>query len=274
MQETIFSNRRFIKAVTLLVVLLSLLVLSVFIRQFTNGEHQSYNGQQQIPSITVSGTGDVMAASDIATLSITISKDAATTADAQKNLNDAVTGALAYLKSQNIADADIKSEYGGVSPKYSYETIACPMESGGLGYPCPPPVGNQKVTGYTATQSITVKIRAIDTANTVRTGLANLGIADISGPDFSIDNQDAVQDQARAVAIDDARTKAEVLAKELHVHLGQVLSFSENGNGPYPMMYAAKGMAASDATAPSTPPVLPTGQNKITSNVTVVYEIY
>ncbi|HZX75049.1 MAG TPA: SIMPL domain-containing protein, partial [Cyclobacteriaceae bacterium] len=152
------------------------------------------------------------------------------------------------------------------SPKYApANQIAC------FAYPCPQPP--QKIVGYTATQSITVKIRAVDTASDVRTGLAALGITDISGPDFSIDNQEAYQDQARAKAITDAQNKAEVLAKQLGVHLGKITSFSENGSQPYPVMYSAKAMDMASGATAAPAPVLPKGQNKITSNVSITYEL-
>ena len=140
-----------------------------------------------------------------------------------------------------------------------------------MAYPCP--TRDPKIIGYTATQSITVKIRAVDTASDVRTGLASIGVTDISGPTFSIDNQDSLNDQARSKAIIDAKSKAEVLAKELGVKLGKVVSFSENGSNAYPVMYESKAMMSSSGSAPVPAPVLPKGENKITSNVSITYEI-
>jgi len=60
----------------------------------------------------------------------------------------------------------------------------------------------------------------------------------------------------------------------LGVRLVRIVNFSENGN--YPIMYA-KGMMATESVAsaptPTPTPTLPTGENKITSNVTITYEI-
>ena len=260
--ETLLNNKKFIKASVGLVGVLILFVLMLFINEVKTS---SYIGResQPLPSISVTGKGEVMAVSDIATLSINISKDGSTTKEAQSALNDLVTKTLAYLKSKNIEDKDVKSEYRGINPKYSNTQIYC------ITYPCPQ--GDSKITGYTASQSITVKIRDVDSANDVRTGLANIGITNINGPTFSIDDEDTYTTQARSKAIDDARAKAEILAHDLHVRLGKIVSFSENGGG-YPMMYAAKDMAVSNmAGAPA--PELPKGENKITSNVTITYEI-
>lgn len=262
--ETLLNNKKFIKAAIALVVLLSLFVLALFINEVKSS---SYIGResQPLPSITVTGKGEVTAVSNIASLSFTISKDASTTKEAQDLLNQSVTKTLEYLKSKNIDDKDIKSEYGGVNPKYSNSQVYC------ITYPCPQ--SDTKIVGYTATQSITVKIRDVDTANDVRTGLATLGITNISGPTFSIDDDAVYTDQARSKAIEDARAKAEVLARELHVRLGSIVSFSENGGG-YPMMYAKSASMDSMATGAAPAPELPKGENKISSNVTITYEIH
>jgi uncharacterized protein YggE len=261
--ETLLNNKNFIKVSIIFVALLALFTLAKFINEVKSSEYAG-RGSQPPSTITVSGKGEVMAVSDIATLSFTISKEGATSKEAQANLNTQVTKVLNYIKTTKIDEKDIKSEYGGLNPKYGApEVITC------FRFPCPQP--ESKIIGYTAMQSISLKIRDVDTANDIRTGLATNGVTDISGPTFSIDDTDVFTDQARAKAIDDARGKAEVLARELGVRLGKVTSFSEGGGG-YPMMYAAKDMMA--GSAPSAPaPELPKGENKITSNVTITYEI-
>lgn len=261
--ETLLNNKKFIKASIIFVALLSLLTIAKFINEVKTSDYIG-RGNQPANVISVSGKGEVNAPSDIASLSMTISKDASTTKEAQNLLNISITKTLAYLKTQKIEDKDIKSEYGGVNPKYEYNQINCLM------YPCPQPA--PRISGYTATQNIVVKIRAVDSANDIRTGLANLGITNISGPDFTIDNQDALNDQARGLAIKDAQEKAKLLAKQLGVHLGKVSSFSENGGG-YPMMYAKADMAMGSAGGQAPAPVLPKGENKIISNVSITYEI-
>ncbi len=261
--ETLLSNKKFIKASICLVGLLSIFVIVLVINEIRSSAYIG-QGSQPPATISVSGSGEVMAVSDIATLYISASKDGVTAKAAQSTLNEQITKTLAYLKTKNIDDKDIKSEYGGLNPKYSYEQVAC------FTYPCPQK--DPKIIGYTATHSITVKIRDVDNTNDVRTGLAGVGITNISGPTFSIDDEDAYTAQARSKAIDDARSKAEILASDLHVHLGKIVSFTEGGGG-YPMMYA-KGAMMDSAVGTSAPvPELPKGENKITSSVTITYEI-
>lgn len=255
--ETLKNNKKY--------VIIGLLVLAAICIHSCGGRgmmgRYGQNGAQN--TISVSADGDVTAIPDIASISFTLSKDAATSGAASKNLNEITTSVLNYLKEQKIADKDVKAEYGGVNPKYSNITIYC------VTVPCPQ--GESKIVGYTATQSITVKIRDVDTANDIKTGLSKIGVDMISGPTFMIDNEDALRDEARGVAIKNAREKAEILAKQLGVKLGKVTSFSENGGG-YPMMYAKSAMMDS-AMGGAPAPVLPKGENKINSSVTITYSI-
>lgn len=259
--ETFLNNKRISIAVFVLIIILSLFTLAKLVNEVKTSAYVG-RGNQPANVISVAGSGEVLATSDIASLYLNISKDGVTAKEAQNLLNESVTKTLEYLKGQSIDDVDIKSEYGGLNPKYQYEKC--------YGYNCPT---NPKIIGYTATQSITVKVREVDTANDIRTGLAELGITDISGPTFSIDDEEGFKDQARSLAIQEAREKAELLASELGVKLGKVVSFSENNGVNYPMMYEKAAMGASDMMSRDQAPVLPKGENKVTSNVTISYEI-
>jgi uncharacterized protein len=260
--ETLFTNKRFIKASIALVILLALFVFALFINEVKSSDSIG-RGTQGPNVITVTGKGEVMAVSDIATLSLTLSKDGASAKEAQNLLNEQITKTVDYLKNQKIDEKDIKSEYGGLNPKYSQEQIVC------IAYPCPQ--RDPKIVGYTANQTITVKIREVDSANEIKTGLATVGVVNISGPNFSIDDEEGFKDQARELAIKDARENAKVLAQQLGVRLGKVATFSENGY--YPMAYDAKVSNQSAGIATSPAPELPKGENKIISNVTITYEI-
>lgn len=231
-------------------------------------------------TISFSGHGEVTAVPDIANVYFTISKDDKTVKDAQAGVAAIEKKALDLLKAKGVADKDIKTDYASFNPKYEYSQAACPPIPMGAGYAgitvsptspyyCPP--GKQVIVGYTASESITIKVRNTDSVGDIMQGLGTTGVSNLSGPNFAIDNQDVLQTQARKKAIDDAKAKAEVLAKDLGVSLGKITSFSENGN--YPIMYAKSAMMdASGASAPA-PAVIPKGVNTITSDVTITYEI-
>ena len=228
--------------------------------------NEPLNGQQNI--ITVNGEGKVSAVPDLATISFTVSEDATTQSAAQDAMAKKVNAALDVLKKQGIADKDVQTSSYSVNPKYNYPE-PCAADSV---RPCIYN-SNPTIIGYTASESVTVKVRKTDAVGTVVTALGGAGISNVYGPNFTIEDPNAIQDQARAKAIADARSKADELAKELGVRLVRVVNFTENGGGGYPMPYMAAGKSMSADAAPTVPQI-PTGENEVTVDVSVTYEIH
>ena len=154
-----------------------------------------------------------------------------------------------------------------MSPQYEYSQIVC------IRYPCP--TGEQKLKGYQVRQTTTVKVRDTAKAGELLTNVGAKGASEVSGLTFTFDKPELVQDQARNKAIADAKDKADTLAKQLGVTLVRVVSFNESGNYPGPIYYSkAMSMDAGGMGAPApASPEISIGQNKVTSNVTVTYEI-
>ena len=231
-------------------------------------------------TISFSGHGEVTAVPDIANIYFTISKDAKTVKEAQALVAAVEKSSLDSLKANNVLEKDIKTADASFYPKYEYKQAACPPVPMGMGYAgvtvspsspyyCPP--NKQVITGYTASESITVKVRNTDDVGKIMQALGTLGVSNLSGPNFAIDNEDGLKAEARKKAIDDAKAKAELLAKDLGVHLGKITSFNEGGN--YPVMYSAKSAMMDSASSAPAPAQLPKGENTITSDVTITYEI-
>ncbi|MDE2079132.1 MAG: SIMPL domain-containing protein [Patescibacteria group bacterium] len=241
---------------------------------------QNMNEPAGVPQnvITVSGEGKASAAPDIATVSFTVSQDAATVSAAQDAAAKKENAALAALKPFSIADKDIQTSSYNVYPKYSspapcvYNTLAPSAGvSSGVAMPVCPPT-ESKIIGYTASETVTIKIRNLDNVGKIVTALGGAGISNLSGPDFSIENPDLVQAAARDQAIANAKTKAEELANALGVRIIRVTNYSEGGGGyPVPMMYSkAAGLGGGAETAA---PSVPTGENQVTVDVSITYEI-
>lgn len=225
-------------------------------------------------TITLSGYGEVSAVPDIASVYFTIEKEAKTAADAQTAVATVEKKALEYLRTAGIEDKDIRTDNVSVYPKYDYqysEVSLMPCTE----YGCPPRPGKNVIVGYTASESITVKVGKIDDAGKIMQGLGGVGVSNLNGPNFEIDNEDALKADARREAIEDARNKARVLARDLGVRLGRIVTFSESDYG-FPM-YAR--MEALDAGMGGTTSVkapsaeLPKGENIISANVSITFEI-
>ncbi|CAN5681684.1 SIMPL domain-containing protein [soil metagenome] len=215
----------------------------------------------QVNTITVTGTGDSAAVPDIATISFTVQESAADVKSAQAAATTKTDAALAAIKELGVAEADVKTTGYNVNPQYAavqpcYPGVMCPQ------------TGN-KITGYQVSQSVDVKVRDTSKAGDVLAKLGDLGVQNISGPNFTTDDDSGVMNEARANAIADARAKAKELAKELGVGLGDVVSYSDSGTV---MPYTTRAMSV-DSAAAGPAPTLPVGQDKRTVNVQVTYEI-
>lgn len=232
-------------------------------------EFNNKNDNKPENTISFSGHGEVTAVPDIANVYFTINKEAKTVKEAQTLVATVEKSSLDFLKTNNILEKDIKTANASFNPKYEYkyDKVLVPCTQ----YNCPPTPGKNVITGYQASESITVEVRNTDDVGKIIQGLGTLGVSDLNGPNFSIDNEDGLKADARKKAIDDAKGKAMVLAKDLGVRLGKITSFNESGNYPVPM-YSKSAMMDSVSVS-SAPAQIPKGENTISSDVTITYEI-
>lgn len=218
--------------------------------------------------ITVAGTGEVMAVPDIGNFTFAVRAEGEDAVSAQDKSAESMNSILGYLKEQGVADEDIKTTDYNLSPNYRYEERVCMANS----Y-CPP--GERVIDGYQVSQSVSVKVRETDRAGEFIGGVGERGATNISSLFFTTDDDEALKAEARKLAIEDAKAKAEKLAEDLGVKIIRISNFSEGGDYYYPMMYEAKEMSMDESgfggamNIPSTP----MGENSTTVNVNLTFEI-
>ena|SRR3989344_177805 len=248
----------------------ALAMLGIFLLVLTISSLKAYHyigsGVAASNTITVSGDGEVFAVPDTATFSVTVQEEAKEVKVAQEAATKKNNDIIAYLKSQGVAEKDIQTTDYSLYPQYDYTNAVC------SGNYCPP--GKQVLRGFQVSQTLTIKVRDTQKAGDLLAGVGSKGASSVSGLSFTIDDQDKLDAEARDKAIAKAKAKAEALADALGVNIVRVVGFSEGGDSP---MYYAKTMAlgmggATDAALPPSPEIS-VGQNKITSNVTITYEI-
>src|SRR3989344_2436016 len=243
--------------------IVALSCLSLFLLVKTFGAWSDIDNAPIQNTITVTGQGETFAVPDIATFTFSVTEEGKTVAEAQKKATDKNNKVIKYLKDSGVADKDVKTESYYANPKYEYPQIVC------VRYPCPP--SKEVLSGYEVSQTISVKVRNTDKAGEILSGVGALGVSNISGLSFTIDNEEALKSEARSKAIADARAKADMLVSGLGVRLGKVVSFTEDTGG-YPI-YAMEAKGMGIGGAPDIAPNIPAGENKITVNVTVTYRI-
>lgn len=205
--------------------------------------------------ISVTGKGEMDVKPDMSSITLTVRENGKDTKEGENKISIKTTKFLASIKSL-IEEKDIKTESYNSYPRYAYPA-------------------NQiaKIDGYEVTQSITLKVRDVKNVGKVLELISASGINEVTGPNYEIDDIEKYKSDTRALAIKDAKEKAEVLAKQLGVDVVRIVNFSEGSDYVQPMYMRGDMMmkAAMQDSAPA--PQLPVGENKVTSNVTITFEI-
>lgn len=214
---------------------------------------------QQSTGIWVSGEGKVMAAPDVAILSLGIEAQAKTVAEAQNQATGAMTKVMQALTSSDIKDKDIQTQRFSIYPV----TRWLDKEN------------RQEITGYRVTNTVTAKIRDLAKAGAVIDAVAAAGgdftrIQDIS---FTIENPDNYYKEARSKAVTDAATKAKQLADVAGIKLGKITYISE-GTAYVPQTIRVKALDSyNEAGSASVPTPVSPGEMEIRLSLQMVYEI-
>lgn len=244
---------------------ISLALLSLFLFSKTISEIKGWRliGKDIAPQtvITVSGKGEVVVRPDIVTFTFSITSESLAVATAQDKTAKAENTILASLRAAGIASDDIKVSGYNIYPRYDY------TRTDSLGG------GKQVLAAYVVSESVEVKVRQLSEAGKIIGGLGALGATNVSGLSFSVDKPEEAMAQAREKAIADAKMKGQRLAADLGVRLSRIVTFSENGFEPRPLYYDKVMTMSAGAAAPTASPELPSGTDKITSNVSITYEI-
>lgn len=239
-------------------------ILSLFLLAETISVAANF-GRTGVPAtdtVTVNGDGRATLPPDVARVSFSVQNTAAAVADAQAATTKQANAALEAVKGQGVADKDVRTLSYNISPQYTYPK---PCSRGMC------PTYEPKIIGYQVSETVQVTVRDLTKVGELLGALGDLGVQNVSGPEFALDDATAGYSAARADAIYKAKEQAELLSRQLGVHLGKIVNFSESSNRyPSPMYGLGGGMMSAKAeVAPS----VPAGENTYTASVSITYEI-
>jgi len=239
----------------LLNILLGALVVNVVFFVMPALKHFS-DSFQPARVINISSEGTAYVKPDIAETSFSVVSRGQDPSALTEGNNKKINAAIEFVKSAGIEVADIKTTGYYLAPDYQYN----------------PDTGKSTITGYTLTQTVSLKIRDFDKVAKILAGLTPLGINQIGGLNFTVDDKEKPLAEARAEAFAKAREKAMAMAKQNGVRLGRVVTFSESSyNSPIP--YFAKDQVFGRGATEATPPTIEPGTEELKVNVTVTYAL-
>ena len=203
--------------------------------------------------ISVSASGTTLVVPDAVRINATVSVLSKTSKDALAASSTTATEVRNALIANKVAAKDYATQSVTVNPEYSY-----------------PQDGTAPVlTGYRATQSFEITVRAAATAGAIVDALVAAGGDNllINGVSPFILNEDKGTDIARALAVKNAKLKATSYAKLLGIKLGKVIYLDESSTPTVYPVYTATAKADSSATQ------IDLGQQKVSVSVTVRWAI-
>lgn len=245
--------------------LINLFVFAVFVLYGTSAwrETRTFFGERL--QVSLQGEGRVSAKPDVAKLTATILTDNASLIEAQKENSQRSNAVIGFLKKGGIAERDIKTTGYNIFPQYSYPRPCVP------GFLCPLKKEDDRprIVGYQVRNTLEITIRDTGRAGEILSGIVTAGANEVSNLQFTTDDPEELKNEARKIAVDDARAKAERLAVNLGKRVGKIVGFNESGSFPPPIFFGAEAFGkGGDVSVPEIQP----GQNEIMVNVTVTYE--
>lgn len=200
--------------------------------------------------ITVTGEATIEATPDMATVSLGVTTDGATAAEAMAANTKALQAVIDRLKAAGIEDRDLQTSNLTLNPNWvGYESGSTP-----------------KIAGYVASNMLNVRVRALNSLGTVLDASIADGANTLNGITFDLSAPRPAQDEARKAAVEDAKARATLLVEAAGASLGKIVSITENaGYGSGMPMFRAEASAA--------PVPVASGQIGLTSSVTISFEI-
>jgi len=204
--------------------------------------------------LDLSVTGEANRVPDLAMISAGVVTRAATAGAALQENADRMDRVITALKRAGIADRDIQTSTISLNPEYRYPENQSPQ-----------------LTGYTASNQVTVRFRDIRNSGKILDVLVAQGANQINGPNMSVEHPEEALDEARAKAVATGRARADAYARALGMRVFRVVSISEGGGGYYPPPPPppAPVMAAAERSYTRIEP----GEQKLQVSLSMVFEL-
>lgn len=205
-------------------------------------------------SFTVTGEGKSTAVPDVAVITAGVQTQGSTVKQVQDEVNRKSNAIIDGIKKLGVDAKDIQTSNYSVHPTYDYST------------------NTQRITGYQGNSTLTIKVRQMEKTNSVIDAATAGGANQVSGVSFEVSDKAKAENEARELAVSEAKKKAETAAKAAGFSLGRVINYSENMGGQPPMPYYARMDAAMGIPEKVATQVEP-GSSEITVSVSLSYEI-
>ncbi|MFN3213458.1 MAG: SIMPL domain-containing protein [Henriciella sp.] len=193
------------------------------------------NSIQPETTLSISAEGSVNREPDIAFLNAGVQTQGETAQTAMSANATAMNGVFEALEAANVDRKDMQTSNFSLQPQYDYSN----RQSG------QPP----RLTGYQASNQLTVRVRDLDTLGETMDALVSAGGNTFSGLRFALEDDRAAKNAARDIAMKEAIARAELYAAASGYEVARVVTISESGGySPQPMAMMAQARSAESST--------------------------
>lgn len=233
--------------VAALIVALGLVALGVVGRQTVPAAAQD----DLRSTVSVVGDGRVLVQPDTVFTGFGVESASANLNDAQSDAFTRMQSVIDAVVAQGIPREDIKTRSINITPEYDQQL-------------------RTRIRGYRVSSSVQVQIRNVSAAGQIIDAAVTAGANRVDGISFSVADQTPFKDQARAMAMANARQKADQLASLAGMRVVGVKAIAESDATSTPVRAERTVAAAPAGAAP--PPVEP-GEQEIRTQVQVTFII-
>ena len=192
------------------------------------------NSIQPETTLSISASGSVNREPDIAFLNAGVQTQGKTAQEAMTANSAAMNGVFDALAAADIDRRDMQTSNFSLQPQYDYSN----REN-----------GQPRLTGYQASNQLSVKVRDLDNLGETMDALVSAGGNTFSGLNFALEDDRAAKNAARDLAMKEAIARAELYAAASGYEVARVVTISESGGmRPQPMAMMAEARSVDRST--------------------------
>ena len=204
--------------------------------------------------LDLSVTGEVTRVPDLAIINAGVVTHSPNAATAIQENSARMVEVIAALKHAGIADRDVQTSSISLNAQYRYPENQPPQ-----------------LTGYTATNQLTIRFHDIRNSGKILDALVAQGVNQINGPSLTLEHPEDALNEARVKAVAEGRARAALYARSLGMNVVRVVSVSESGGyaPPPPPMPPVPVMARAEAARTQ----IEAGEQQLEVTLSMVFEL-
>ena len=226
----------------------STLLFAILMSLILSGNVLANNDHEHRRLVNVTGQGAVSVVPDAFSISVLIEERGPLVSKLNQQMAARLTSVVQFLLASGIEEKHIQSMSVNLTPWYEHT-----------------PNGRED-KGFILSREVRVTSKALQTYDAILDGMLSRGVDRIQRFEFVNTDASEAYQHALVAAVQDAKLRAGLLAREMGVKLGNVITINESSGYSAPPVMAT--MRMKDEMSSSLP-----GQTDITATVSVTFEL-